>query len=676
MFGWIRDVCASSGFVQGERWAAEKDHHWQALVAAFAIWWPVTAARALHRKCSLILGRYPALGRWTGRAWIVGGLGVLAWYGPGPVVALSPVALPGLVGAILVFGSAAAFVVLVPRVRGLVVLRPPKAAVLVALLGAVYWALTAVTFHYGFGVDAWSVALWDDIAWVWFGRGNLRWSAFWALVADTAVWLVVVAIVWARAARVWVAVKAWAVWWMKWLLRAAVFGIASYAALRFMAYDGWWQIADELARPLAALPYGFEAVAQAPVWAIAFVLFVCCLVIWNMVSIVLVIVSDALRWVTRMLAIAVYGGRAIPAGHGDVEPRRFIGLLERLDRRQLRATERYQAYLRQRLVAAVESGVTPDGWWEEEDPDIDEAPSQADAPASAERWRRRWWPFGARVPVDGDAACEAQQPAPAPSAAPVPGPAAYGGDGASVDAPPKVADDAPFDSERAPPVVEIADTTQRDKRLEPDPDEEDKTSLEPCVARAGGPLPEGAAAADHTSRDGGDESDADNRWSPRRENPTGEFGQPFATDDAPAHEGGSTEADPDAPVAGALGEDGGTPAHSAEMEQTADGAAGGVMAPGDTEDPAPLGPEPDPGQADLSATSQSGTGGSADVGAGADERLDEPFRGDISSSAQGIGVDGPDSFLTVDQVLSLYPTYHGDSEAYGEEVAPIRRGRR
>ena len=486
MFAWISTVFASSGFVHGEVWAAEKDRNWQALKAAFSVWWPVTVARVPHRRCSVFLGRHPAFGRWSGRVWIVGGLAAVAWYGPGPLVAVSPVPMPGVVGVILAFGTLVAFVLLVPRVRGLVVLRPGKAAVLVAVLGAVYWALTAVTFHYGFGVDVWSSQLWAELAEVWYGGGNLRWSAFWLLAADTFAWAVVGMFVWARAARVWIAVKRWGVWLMEWVLRAVVFFVISYTALRFWDY-GWWQIVDRLARTLATVPGASEVVEHAPGWAILVVLFVFGLVLVNLFSVVLVSVSDFLCWLTRMFAIAVYGERIAPSANdaGDVQPRRFVGLLERLDRRQLKAAERYQAYLRQRLIDAVESGITPEGWREDLEED-EERWAREDAEAGPSR-RRRWWPFRAKdEPGEELAPGSVQSPAAAAGAAlgeaapeGVEEPVPEAAQDPVVERPPESADDVA--------VPDLGDTTERDKDLAPDPDEDDLDRLSPDAAIGRGP---------------------------------------------------------------------------------------------------------------------------------------------------------------------------------------------
>lgn len=104
---------------------------------------------------------------------------------------------------------------------------------------------------------------------------------------------------------------------------------------------------SELARGLAAFPYGAQTVALAPPWAVVAVLFVFGLVVLNFVIVIPETVSDVLCFVAKLLSIAVHGGiwNAHRYDDDEAEPRRIVGLLERLDRRQLEVTERYEAYL-------------------------------------------------------------------------------------------------------------------------------------------------------------------------------------------------------------------------------------------------------------------------------------------------------------------------------------------
>ena len=272
-FAWLTDVFASSGFFHGEAWALEKQRNWTALRHEFRLWWPVTAVRAPFLWASAFVGRHPWLGVWSRRLWVVGGCAVLGWFGPGWLYPWLPVPLPGVIGWIATVVLFLAFVFYVPRIRGMAILRPVKATCLVAVLYGVYWALTSVTFHYTYGVDVWSYTLWEDIAAVWNRGGNLRWSAFWLLVADTAVWVVLIVFVWTRVSRVWVAFKLWSLRIMIWVIRAAVFFSLSYFLATALGY-GVWQLADDIARALAAFPYGAETIGKAPAWALLAVVFV------------------------------------------------------------------------------------------------------------------------------------------------------------------------------------------------------------------------------------------------------------------------------------------------------------------------------------------------------------------------------------------------------------------
>ena len=218
MFAWLTDVFASSGFAVGEAWAFRRNQQWQELRIALATWWLVRAVKAPFLWCSAWLARHGKVGVWSRRVWLAVGLLVCTYFGPGPVLGFAPWPMPGVIGWLAGLGLIVAFVVCVPRVRGLAILRPVKALVIVLLAYWPYWALSTATFHYLYGVDVWSPALWVDIVSVWNSGGNLRWSAFWLLVADTLVWYVLLVFLWARVARVWVALKRWGVRIMQWII--------------------------------------------------------------------------------------------------------------------------------------------------------------------------------------------------------------------------------------------------------------------------------------------------------------------------------------------------------------------------------------------------------------------------------------------------------------------------
>jgi len=147
--------------------------------------------------------------------------------------------------------------------------------------------------------------------------------------------------------------------------RALVFLVAGYAVLRFFGY-GWWPVAEFLARSLAAFPAAADTVANAPLWAVVAVFAVFGLVLLNLLIVVLETVSDIVCFVAKMFSIAVYGGivNADRFGDPDSPPKRIVGLLERFDRRQLDATVRYEAYLRERLAKEAASGIDDDSWQE------------------------------------------------------------------------------------------------------------------------------------------------------------------------------------------------------------------------------------------------------------------------------------------------------------------------
>ena len=402
MFAWLTDVFASSGFVVGEAWAFRRNQQWQELRIALATWWLVRAAKAPFLWCSAWLARHGKVGVWSRRVWVVVGLLLCGYFGPGPVLGLVPWPMPGVIGWLAGLGLIAAFVVYAPRVRGMAILRPLKALVIVVLAYWPYWALSTVTFHYVFGVDVWSHALWADIAAVWNSGGNLRWSAFWLLVADTMCWYVLLVFVWARVARVWVAVKRWGVRIVQWIIRASVFTILTYTVIRFMGF-GLWQTVDQLASALAAFPYGAETVAKAPQWAVAFVLLVFGLVLLNLIIIVLETITDAICFVSKMFNIVLHGGILNADKYDDenLQPKRIIGLFERFDRYQHRVAVRYEAYARQQLVNEMTSGITDDGF--QESLDDDKPPEPAPRPRRA---RRRWWPWGGIAPAAAEDAAE------------------------------------------------------------------------------------------------------------------------------------------------------------------------------------------------------------------------------------------------------------------------------
>ena len=98
MFAWLTDVCAASGFVQGEAWAYERNLLWQQWKIAFATWWPVRAVKAPFFRSSAWLARHPKVGPWTRRIWIVVALAVLYYFGPRPVAEAMPWPMPSALG--------------------------------------------------------------------------------------------------------------------------------------------------------------------------------------------------------------------------------------------------------------------------------------------------------------------------------------------------------------------------------------------------------------------------------------------------------------------------------------------------------------------------------------------------------------------------------------------------
>ena len=481
MFAWLTDVFASSGFVVGEAWAFRRNQQWQELRIALATWWLVRAVKAPFLWCSAWLARHGKVGVWSRRVWLAVGLLVCTYFGPGPVLGFAPWPMPGVIGWLAGLGLIVAFVVCAPRVRGLAILRPVKALVIVLLAYWPYWALSTATFHYLYGVDVWSPALWVDIVSVWNSGGNLRWSAFWLLVADTLVWYVLLVFLWARVARVWVALKRWGVRIMQWIIRAGVFAILTYTVVRFMGF-GFWQTVDQLASALAAFPYAAETVAQAPQWAIAFVLLVFGLIILNLFIIVLETVADVICFVSKMFHIVLHGGilNADKYDDEDVQPKRIVGLFERFDRYQHRVAVRYEAYARQQLINEMTSGITDDGF--QESLEGDTPPEVTPRPRRA---RRRWWSWGGAAPAAAEAASTSEiAVAKAPAggagddAVPDGSPAPDGALGHSDLAPEEAVDELPL----GPP-----DTTARDSFLAPDPVETDTPE---------GGREDGAAASD------------------------------------------------------------------------------------------------------------------------------------------------------------------------------------
>ena len=387
MFAWLTDVFASSGFVAGEAWAFRRNQQWQELRLALTTWWLVRLVKAPLLWSSAWVARHSKVGPWARWTWLLFGLCGVVYFGPGPVLEMLPWPTPGVVGWLAGLGLSLAFVCYVPRLRGMTILRPLKAAVILIAAYWLYWALTAVTFHYSFGVDVWSEALWEDVEAVWNRGGNLRWSAFWLLVGDTVAWYVFLVILWTRVARVWVAGKLWGVRIVNWAIRAGVLLVFSYTVISFMGV-GLWQAVDRLATSLAAFPYGAETVAQAPQWAVAFVLLVFGLIILNLVIIVLETIADILCFITKMFNIVLHGGIINADRYDDeeVEPKRVVGLFERFDRFQHGVDIRYEAYTRQLLINEATSGITDDGFQE---PFFD--PHDEPQAGGHPKRKHRWW---------------------------------------------------------------------------------------------------------------------------------------------------------------------------------------------------------------------------------------------------------------------------------------------
>ena len=394
MFAWLTDVCAASGFVQGEAWAYERNLLWQKWRVAFATWWPVRAVKAPLHWCSAWLARHPKVGPWTRRLWVVAGLALLFHYGPRPVADVMPWPMPSVAGWVAALVGSVAFVFYVPRLRGMAILRPLKAAILVLLTYWFYWAATSLVFHYVYRVDIWSRVVWEEVEAVWYRGGNLRWSAFWNGVGITIAWCLMLAFLWARLPRVWVYVKVWGVRVMLWLVRAGVFLCVTLLIIEFLDV-GVWQIVHQFAVAVAALPYGGDLVEEAPRWAVLFVLVVVGSVFAHGVIVVLEVISDALCFCSKMLAIFWHGGiiNADKYDSEEEEPRRFIGLQERFAEAERRAAVRFELYTRREAIKAATSGITKDGF-QESYLDLEVQPSR---PRPRKPWAstwRRWWPFG------------------------------------------------------------------------------------------------------------------------------------------------------------------------------------------------------------------------------------------------------------------------------------------
>ena len=246
-----------------------------------------------------------------------------------------------------------------------------------------------------------------------------------------------------------------------------MFAILTYTVVRFMGF-GFWQTVDQLASALAAFPYAAETVAQAPQWAIAFVLLVFGLIILNLFIIVLETVADVICFVSKMFHIVLHGGilNADKYDDEDVQPKRIVGLFERFDRYQHRVAIRYEAYARQQLINEMTSGITDDGFQESLEDD-----TPPEVTALPRRARRRWWSWGGAAPAAAEAASTSEiAVAKAPAggagddAVPDGSPAPDGALGHSDLAPEEAVDELPL----GPP-----DTTARDSFLAPDPAETD-----------------------------------------------------------------------------------------------------------------------------------------------------------------------------------------------------------
>ena len=390
MFAWLTDVCAASGFVQGEAWAYERNLLWQQWKIAFATWWPVRAVKAPFFRSSAWLARHPKVGPWTRRIWIVVALAVLYYFGPRPVAEAMPWPMPSALGWVAGLVASVAFVFYVPRLRGAALLRPFKAALLVVMTYWGYWAVTSMVFHYGYRVDIWSPAVWEEVEAIWNRGGNLRWSALWNLVGITVGWCFTLAFLWARLSRVWVFIKRWGVRAVMWLVRAGVFVCVTLLVIEFLDV-GIWQIVHHFAVAVSTFPYGAQAMEEAPRWAVLFVLVVLGSVLAHGVIVVLEIVSDVLCFCSKMLAIFWHGGiiNADKYDSEEEEPRRFIGLQERFAAAERRAAVRFEIYTRHQAIKDATSGITKDGF-QESYADVHRAGDDvADRPLQRP-WKRRW----------------------------------------------------------------------------------------------------------------------------------------------------------------------------------------------------------------------------------------------------------------------------------------------
>ena len=386
MFRWLADVLDGCALpVAAERWRRVSAHGaaWRAAVQGF---WFVRWASICRAWVAAYLGRHSLQARACRWGWSLGVLGYL-WYDMERLLSDPGVGwVPPVIGPFTLYVGAVGWVAFTSRVGGAVLLRPVKAAALVAVTFLPVWAGLSVVFHYGWGVAIWSAALWRDVVVPGWYRGvNFQWSAFCVWMAFELGWVVLLGFVWTRAPRAWLAVRKWGVrvfiWAVRYFLFVGIFWVGSSLLGRVPE-----QILVELARGVHEAVGGSEVVVP-PGWAYLLLGGLIAAVLIGIGAVVLDAIGEVLSVAAKLLSVAMDGG-VLRRGEGEV--RHVTGFREYARRLDEKASRSVMGYVAKRVEAAAFLGITAAGFQrphedepEPEKPAAEPAAAQGGTPAPA-----------------------------------------------------------------------------------------------------------------------------------------------------------------------------------------------------------------------------------------------------------------------------------------------------
>ena len=371
-FRWLASVYDDAGLRRVGDWARSQASFAEQWRYAFAGWWLTRFVLAPTSWASAFLARHEYVAVGGSVLWVVTGVAVWWYLGVDGVATLIRIQPVGLVGDGSVFVAYCAVLVLTLRVGGNRLLRPVKAAIIVAATFGLFWAGTAATYRYAYGVEIWSRDQWRLIAEWWYDDRNFAWSAVFVGLGWFTVWVVGLVLVAIRAARVWLAMRKWGIWIMLWAVRLVIFASVVFFIASWLG-TAPVDVLVSYSAAIESVPYIGGFLGEASPWPLLIVGAVFGSICVFLFAVTMGTVADVFSLVGKLLAIVYHGGVLFADRVEPKKPVRLVGLevlVVRWDevwaRRRKEADAAYDERAGERLRRRAErealSDMGPDGF--------------------------------------------------------------------------------------------------------------------------------------------------------------------------------------------------------------------------------------------------------------------------------------------------------------------------